>query len=43
MAEELSEKQAERYYEVSAKTSTNIEDLFNNILNDLLATQNKKK
>jgi hypothetical protein len=28
---------------VSAKTSANIEDLFNKIIDDLLATVNKKK
>ena len=43
MAEELAEKQAQYYREVSAKTSTNIEDLFNKIIDDLLASQNKKK
>jgi glycolate oxidase len=32
MAEELAEKQAEYYREVSAKTSANIEDLFNKII-----------
>lgn len=28
---------------MSAKTSANVEDLFNKILDDLLASQNKKK
>lgn len=43
MAEDLAEKQAEYYREVSAKTSANIEDLFNKIIDDLLASLNKKK
>lgn len=42
MAEELAEKQAEYYREVSAKTSANIEDLFNKIIDDLLASTKKK-
>jgi hypothetical protein len=43
MAEVIAEKQAEHYREVSAKTSSNIEDLFTKIIEDLLATNNKKK
>jgi Txe/YoeB family toxin of Txe-Axe toxin-antitoxin module len=43
MAEELAEKQAEYYREVSAKTSANIEDLFNKIIDDLLALTKKKE
>lgn len=43
MAEDIAEKQAEHYREVSAKTSSNIEDLFAKIIEDLLATNNKKK
>ena len=43
MAEDLAEKQAEYYRQVSAKTSANIEDLFNKIIDDLLASINKKK
>lgn len=39
----MAEKQAEYYREVSAKTSANIEDLFNKIIDDLLASINKKK
>lgn len=43
MAEELAEKQAEYYRQVSAKTSANIEDLFNKIIDDLLALSKKKE
>jgi GTPase SAR1 family protein len=43
MAEDLAEKQAEYYREVSAKTSANIEDLFNKIIDDLLASSKKKE
>lgn len=43
MAEDLAEKQAEAYQEVSAKTNSNIEDLFNKIIDDLQTTYNKKK
>jgi major membrane immunogen (membrane-anchored lipoprotein) len=43
MAENLAEKQADYYREVSAKTSSNVEDLFNRIVDELLLSQNKKK
>lgn len=43
MAQDLAEKQAEHYQEVSAKTSAKIEDLFSSIVEDLLAATNKKK
>ena len=39
----MAQKQAEFYHEVSAKTNANIEDLFNKVIDDLQATQNKKK
>ena len=43
MSEDLAEKQAQFYQEVSAKTNSNIEDLFNRIIDDLQASANKKK
>ena len=43
LAEDLAEKQAEFYQEVSAKTNANIEDLFNRVIDDLQASQTKKK
>ena len=41
--QDLAEKQAEHYEEVSAKTAHNIEDLFNRIIDDLLSSSGKKK
>jgi GTPase SAR1 family protein len=43
MAQELAEKQAESYQEVSAKTNLNIEDLFSKIVEELITTQKKKE
>jgi hypothetical protein len=43
MAQELAEKQAEFYREVSAKSSANIEDLFNKVIDELISTQKKKE
>ena len=43
MAEDLAEKQAEFYQEVSAKTNSHIEDLFNKVIDDLQASSVKKK
>lgn len=39
----MAEKQAEFYQEVSAKTNSNIEDLFNRTIDELQASTNKKK
>lgn len=43
MAQELAEKQAQNYREVSAKTNSNIEDLFSKIVDELLSLHNKKQ
>ena len=43
IAQEIAEKQAEKYKEVSAKTASNIEELFSEILDSLLAQSNSKK
>lgn len=43
LAEHLAEEQAEFYQEVSAKTNSNIEDLFNKVIDDLQATSSSKK
>ena len=43
LAEHLAEEQAEFYQEVSAKTNSNIEDLFNKVIDDLQATSSNKK
>ena len=42
-AQDIAEKQTEYYQEVSAKSGSNIEDLFNRIIDDLLSSSNKKK
>lgn len=43
MAEEIASKEADKYKEVSAKTSANIEDLFSVIIEDLVSSFTKKK
>lgn len=42
-AQDIAEKQAEKYKEVSAKTAAGIDELFKEILHTLVASSNKKK